>query len=329
MATTGITVLITVTKEDTLRPDVLDNRRCARAVFAVLAEKYKPVVLGIAPGDFRNISALKRKIRLLKPACIFNLFEGFGVDPGKEAVFIKVLTQLGVPFTGNTFKPVLTCSDKSRAKAILARCGIRVPLGIVVKKTLPYSLEGIDFPVFVKPLAEGGSVGVDSSALAADFSRLKEVVAQKIDQFPAGLLVEEFISGNEYNVGFLGNRPYELLGVSVIDYKKYNKFKPFLTYSAKWDTQSGEYRELVPSLEEKLDKSREKRIIALSHKAGVALGCRGYFRVDLREKDGELYVLEVNPNPDINTDSGFLKQAYHKGYTYPQVIEKIVNIALL
>jgi D-alanine-D-alanine ligase len=63
-------------------------------------------------------------------------------------------------------------------------------------------------------------------------------------------------------------------------------------------------------------------------KAGEVMGCRGYFRVDFRERNGEVFILEVNPNPDINTDSGFSRQSAAAGYDYSDMIAKLVEIAL-
>ena len=137
--------------------------------------------------------------------------------------------------------------------------------------------------------------------------------------------MEEFISGKEYNVGLIGNFPYKILGISVTDYSQYKSFSPFLSYSAKWDSNTPEFKKIVPVVNDPIAPGLRKRIIDSAIKAGEVLNCRNYFRVDLRQQGNELFVLDVNPNPDINQDSGFIKQAFYKGYTYGEIIEKIIN----
>ena len=65
----------------------------------------------------------------------------------------------------------------------------------------------------------------------------------------------------------------------------------------------------------------------LAAAAGRALGCRGYFRVDMRERHGILYVLDVNPNPDITPDGGFLRQCREAGFSDEQTVHTILELA--
>ena len=58
------------------------------------------------------------------------------------------------------------------------------------------------------------------------------------------------------------------------------------------------------------------------------MGCRGYFRVDLRERKGRLFILEVNPNPDINTDSGFARQSARRGFAFAGMVARLVDTAM-
>ncbi len=71
-----------------------------------------------------------------------------------------------------------------------------------------------------------------------------------------------------------------------------------------------------------------RRVLEAAAAAGTALGCRSYFRVDLRERDGVPFVLDVNPNPGINTDSGFARQAAAAGLAYPALITAILEDTL-
>lgn len=321
-------VIITVTREDTPRPDVLDNRRCAQSIFDALVADYEPLILDITKRDFKNIPVLKARIKSFKPVCIFNIFEGFSDDSLKEADFTRILASLKIPFTGNGFNAINTCLDKNRVRRILAQNHISVPRGILAKSVKDADKIDFGFPVFIKPNREDASVGIDNHSLVRDKVHLERYLREKVGNFPGGVVVEEFIPGREYNCGFLGNSHFELMNVSVIDYEKYSDFKPFLSYDAKWNQNTPEFKAIIPAIDNHLDEAVRKSIIRLCRKAGHLLGCRGYFRVDLREQNQCLYVLDVNPNPDINVDSGFMRQAYSKGYTFGEVILRMVRSAI-
>lgn len=321
-------VLIAVGLERTERPDVLDVLRCTQSVESVFAEKGVPVEkLFVRTEDFPRLERVREVIHSNLPAKVFNLFEGFSGDAGMEISFARMLENLGVPFTGNTSAALGHCLDKESTKRLLAENAIPVPRGIFLKDLEGCPWSGLEFPLFIKPCFEDGSVGIERDCLVRDEDRLEGILRQKLAEFPRGIILEEFIPGREFNVGFLGTFPYEVLGVSVIDYSRYSSRPPFLHYDSKWDPSCAEYQEILPVLEEGIAPSLRGRLVEMARRAGEALGCRGYFRVDLRERDGLPYVLDVNPNPDINEDSGFARQGRNRGYSYPEVVERILAYA--
>ncbi len=323
-------VVIIIPRERLLRKDMRDIVRCYTCVRrAILKNGFSAVTVGITKKDFLTRGLIKKKIAVFNPCCIFNLFEGFSGDAQKEVDFVEILEEIKIPFSGNGSRTLNACLDKSAAKRIMARRGIAVPAGLHIKALGDLKPELLRYPVFVKPAREDASLGIDDNSLVASKKHLPAIVKDKLRQFSDGVIVEEFLWGKEYSVGFLGNWPYELLGISVIDYSRYKGLPPFLTYNSKWNRQSLEFKKIMPSLKENIDKNIKNRIISLSREAAKALNCRSYFRVDLRQKDNELFVLDVNPNPDINRDSGFMKQAYSKGYGYNQVIGKIIGSLFL
>jgi D-alanine-D-alanine ligase len=188
-------------------------------------------------------------------------------------------------------------------------------------------LAGLKFPVFIKPRAEDASVGIDKNSLIFSKEKLLSILKPRLNKFPAGLLVESFLPGEEYSVAFAGNGPYEILGISVINYSLYKGLLPFLTYASKWEKKAREFKKIQPSRNAEIDKDLKRRIVSISKKAANALGCKGYFRVDLRTKKGKVFIIDVNPNPDINEDSGYIKTACQKGYDYAGIIGKIIQLS--
>ncbi|MDP2923854.1 MAG: ATP-grasp domain-containing protein [Candidatus Omnitrophota bacterium] len=321
-------ILIVVEKEQTQRKDLVDTLRCRDSVEEVFLDKGICVdTLYLEKKDFENLKNIKEKIYNSKADCVFNLFEGFSDDSAKEAEFAEILEEMQVPFTGNPSSTLGLCLDKERTKNILRESKILVPQGKFIKYLEELSVDSFNFPVFIKPCCEDASLGIDKDSLANTKEDLHRTVSKKIKEFPKGLLVEEFLAGKQYSAAFLGDFPYEALGISFIDYSLYKNLPSYFTYASKWDMSCDEFKILMPSVS-KVDDDLKKTIIDIARKTAKTLGCRGYFRVDLRESRGELFVLDVNPNPDINCDSGFMKEAYVKGYTYAIAIEKILALAL-
>jgi D-alanine-D-alanine ligase len=332
-------ILITIAGEKTTRDDICAVSRCKDSVEKVFLKKgIKPEVLFIEKNDFNGTSRLKKKILEINPSCVFNLFEGFSKDPQKEVILAKLLENVKIPFTGNGSFALSACLDKIKAKSILEKNNLPVARGFLVKSLKRNALSGFTFPLFVKPCREDGSCGIHKDSLVYNEEELFSTIEKRLKHFPKGLIVEEFLPGKEYSVAFIGNNYYEALGISEIDYSWHKVFlparkartvsryepSPFLTYEAKWRKKTLDYRSTMPDYEPKITKTLRRDITGLARQAAKALGCRGYFRVDLRENGGKFFIIDINPNPDINRDSGYLKLAYIKGYTYDKIIEKVV-----
>ena len=321
-------IVIAVAREDTKREDVLDSLRCKDSVEQAIKNiGFLTQIFYLDKKSFLNKQQIGKKLQSMNPFCVFNIFEGTCDDSHKEIEFVKILEQTDFSFTGNSSMVLENCFNKNKTKFILAKNSIPVPKGIFVKDLAKVDAVRLELPLFIKPCFEDASLGIDKKSLVTSKVDMRKALKSKIKQFPQGLIVEEFIEGKEYNVGMMGNSSFEVLGISILDYSRHKGLVPFLNYSSKWDKHCKEFKELLPSLNAQTNKFLREKIIELSLKAGKALGCKGYFRVDLREKEGNLFVLDVNPNPDINEDSGFMKQAYSKGYKYQDIVEKIITYA--
>lgn len=321
-------LVIVLAREKESRKDIEDNLRIKRNVSEIYKDKgINTEILYMEETDFNDEEKIKERIKKLNPFCVFNLFEGFGNDAKKEIAFAELMEEMQVPFTGNSSRTLGMCLDKGNVKKLLRKNNIPVPKGIIVKKKDDVDVTKISFPVFIKPCCEDASLGIDKYSLVDNRRDLYKAVGKKLKRFPGGLVVEEFISGREYNAGFLGDYPYEMMGISTIDYSKYKGFLPFLTYRSKWKKGTPEYKMIMPVVLKSFNGRLKERVANTAIKVGKIFKCRSYFRVDFREKEGVFYVLDINPNPDINKDSGFMRQAYTKGYDYKKIVEKIVRFS--
>ena len=314
------------------RTDALAVLGCVESVKkAVSRIGWDESMLWITPWHKKDhFSRTMEDLFLLAPDCVFNLFEGFGDDPFTEYEIAKLMEENNIVFTGNSSDSLYTCLNKRLTSDILSDHGLTVPKGALVKRVTDLKKIDIPLPLFVKPCFRDGSHGIDSDSIVKKASDLKRVVEQKLKTARDGLVLEEFIPGSEYYISCLSGKKAEVLGVSIMEYHRYPGARPFMDYKAKWDVDSDDYKELTPRVIPlgKLSAKMKKEINKLCGDISRIFGCRGYFRVDVREKGGKLYVLDVNPNPDISDDSGFMKQAYSRGYKYHDVIEIMVKNAL-
>ncbi len=320
-------ILAVTGREAFARPDGEDSIRCRdRAASALSAMGYSVEKMDVTPDDMADPGALGRKILGRRCHCVLNFFEGFGGSSYEEVSFAALLDGIGIPFTGNGSSSLGACLDKEEVRSVLRSAGIPVPPGLSVRSAEEIDPTSFVFPLFIKPTEEDGSVGIGPGSLVRDEKELRTSLEQKLKEFPRGVTVESFIDGPEYAVAFIGDYPYRHLAVSVIDYGRFPGLPPYLGYDSKWDRQSPEFS-ISPTLGD-LDREREEKIVEMARAAGKALKCRGPFRVDMREKDGEFFVLDVNPNPDLNDDSGFIRQCLARGIDLPNLMDGLVRSAL-
>jgi D-alanine-D-alanine ligase len=162
-------------------------------------------------------------------------------------------------------------------------------------------------------------------------AELEARVAEVHRVYNQAALVEEYIEGRDITASILGNGPAAVvLPLSGIVYPERYAGPKFLTYDAKWESDSPEFRDAASTCPIELPDDIRAMIMDLAARVYAIMGCRDYARVDFRLKGKTAYVLEVNPNPCISPqDSGFVRAATQAGYTYEQLINKIVEHSLL
>lgn len=260
---------------------------------------------------------------------IVNLCEGFLGVPQHESKIAGLFELLGVPFTGNSSSALSLGQNKFLTKTILEKNGLPVAKG-----QLMFTGEeeiNLNFPLMVKPNEEDGSLGVHSFSLVRSKEKLKEVVAQITSQFGGWALVEEYIDGREFNVALLENRgKFQCLPISEIDFSDLPpEYPKICSYEAKWQEEHFLYHQTPPLCPAPVDPELKLRLEMLALKAAETLECRDYVRVDFRlNKNGELYILEVNPNPDVSLNSGFARALRAQNIPYEEFLRIILNNAL-
>lgn len=270
----------------------------------------------------------RRRLNSLDADLVFNLFEGFCGYPETEALVPEALSELGIPSTGCPGTVIRLALDKAKVKVILKATGIPTPdFQLLNPQTL--HMFRLNYPCIVKPRGEDASHGLTIESVVSNFASLEKQVTVISESYDGGTLVEEFIDGREFNATVLGNSQCNVLPVSEIVYSLPSETPRILTFAAKWEPDSPYFQATKAACPAKTEAKERKHISETALVAFRLLGCQGYARVDMRmDKEGQLNVIEVNPNPDISPDSGAVRQAEEAGMTYTQFIEKIVKLAL-
>jgi D-alanine-D-alanine ligase len=184
----------------------------------------------------------------------------------------------------------------------------------------------------VKPVAEDASVGIDDGAVVSTEAALAERVRFVWREFRQAALVEEFIDGREFHVSLLATSPGEFaaLPISEIAFDGLAEGRPhILGYEAKWDNGATFRQTTALRCPAELDPKIAEILRKTAFGAARAVGLRDYGRVDLRLRDADqaAFVLEVNPNPDLNPECKFMRAAVMSGRSYAETIREIVDRA--
>lgn len=261
---------------------------------------------------------------------IFNLCEGFEGNVEAEALIPALLELLRIPFTGSNHFTLALCLDKVKTKQFLIANDIPTPKFQVFSSSDATLSKSLLFPLIVKPVHEDASIGITLKSVVQTEVELRLQIQHVIDNYHQPALVEEFIDGREINVALMGNgNQIEILPISEIIFDLDPSIPRIIDYESKWVEDSYMFKHTKGVCPAQLDPEIQTKAEDIARKAYQITGCRDYARVDFRIRGSEIFVLEVNPNPGINADSGFFRCAQTSGLTYAQMIQKIIEISLI
>ena len=266
--------------------------------------------LGVDAHAVDGIPALLDEIRDGRLDRVFNILHG---GDGENGVLQGLLEALDVPYTGPGVLGSALTMDKIRTKQLWQAEGlptarfVRMPPGADVEA----AVRELGLPVFIKPSAEGSSVGVFR---VVDEAGLAEALAFARD-YPGELLAEQLVAGGEYTVGILGD--LALPSVQIVP------AGDWYDYHAKYVADDTQY--LCPGLE----GGDEAVLRHLALEAFRAAGCSGWGRVDvMRHADGRFALMEINTAPGMTGHSLVPKAAAHLGIDFAGLCWRILETTL-
>lgn len=300
--------------------------------YEILAEKLTKVGFEAFPLNiFDDINVIFKTIKKEKPDVIFNFMEIFKENSRLEMNLVGLLELLKIPYTGAPALALANCQSKVLAKRLLNSIGIPTPKFMVFKKNLSRYNHKLKFPLMVKPAFEDASVGIENESIVKNNKELKNRIEYIFKYFAQPALVEEFIQGRELNIAILGDKKPKVLPISEIDFTEMpDHLHNIVSYQAKWEPNHEAYHKTIPICPANLNSKIEERAKNIALRSFKYMGCRDYARIDMRlSNDNELFVLEVNPNPDLTEGAGFMRSAEAAGYSYARALKKIVELALM
>lgn len=278
-----------------------------------------------------DLDVIHSAIETWKPDIAFNLLEEFDGVAVYDQHVVSYLELLHLPYTGCNPRGLMLARDKALTKKVLSFHRIpypefiEVPQGRTVRRP-----KWLSFPLIVKSVTEEASLGISQASIVEDDDKLSERVAFIHTSVGSGALIERYIEGREFYVGVIGNGQLQVLPVwELIMDQLPDDAKRIATERVKWSRKYQQKYGITSREADNLPEGKSEEIQHLAKRVYRALGLSGYARIDLRmAADGQLYVLEANPNPQIAEDEDFADSAKETGYAYTELLQEILNVGL-
>lgn len=281
-------------------------------------------------GVHDDLTPIRASIDEFKPTITFNLMEAFADVVVFDQNVVSYLELLKVPYTGCNPRGLTLSRDKALAKKLMAYHRIPVPDFQVVplgaKPKLPKRLQ---YPLIVKSLWYESSTGISQASVVANDDQLAKRVQFIHDTIQTPAIVEEFVDGRELYVGVIGNDRLQTFPVWEMSFSKMpdNNWR-IATERVKWSVKYQKKHGIDTALAT-LPEDQAAKVQHVAKRVYRALDLSGYARIDLRMKEnGELFVIEANPNPQLAQGEDFAESARRAGVPYAKLIERIISLGL-
>ncbi len=274
---------------------------------------------------YLKLYKLKNEIDL-----VFNIAEGLhGKD--RELQIPAMLEMLKIPYTGSSPLTHAFSLNKEKAKEVFIANGIPTPLFQVFKTYQDNLNSNLHYPLIIKPIAEGSSMGITNKSVVYDEASLRKQVKKIIDIFNESVIIEPFLEGREFSVSMLGNPP-KILPIIESDHSILpKKFQAIDSLEVKWYFEDKHLDYLVCPA--KIDKSLQKKLEKISFQVWNSLDVLDWCRIDIRcDRKGNPFVLELNSppgfaSPESSMSSYFPLAGRSAGMDYEKLMSSIIQAA--
>ena len=247
-----------------------------------------------------------------KTDAIFNALHG---KDGEDGVAQSYFEYLKIPYTHSGVISSFNAMNKLISKKIFLKSKIKTPKYFSIDRSYKISaldkklrLKRIFYPVIIKPINEGSSLGVKLCKNKKILLRSIKKLIKKYDY----AMIEQYIPGQEIQVAIINGEP---LGAIELVPKR-----QFYDYKAKY-TKSAKTKHIMPA---RLTKSKYSEVLKIAKKTHNAFKCRGATRADFKFYKGNFYLLEINTQPGMTSLSLVPEIAKYYGINFVQLVKKIL-----
>ena len=282
-------------------------------------------------GASEDLRVIRESIEEYRPHIVFNLLEEFAGQATFDQHVVSYLEMLGVKYTGCNPRGMMIARSKDLAKKLLTYHRIPNPdFHVFSAQRKLHIPRKIQYPLFVKSLTEEASAGITQDSIVSCDKELKERIKYFAEKVGSDVIAESYIDGREFYVSIMGNSrlvvlpPWELLFNNLPE-----RTPRIATRKVKWDSRYRKKYGIDSGLAKNLENGAIEKLQQVAKRTYRALGLSGYARIDMRmDKDGSIYVIEANPNPDIGLEDEFADSAKVAGYDYTDFLNRILSLGI-
>ena len=242
---------------------------------------------------------------------------------GEDGCIQGMLEWMGIPYTGPGVAASAICMDKALTKKVLVQSGIPTPKSLEytkaectdVEKIKNELIKELGIPVVLKSPCQGSSIGV---VIVRDEASVAEAI-EEVFKYGDIMLAEQFVSGVEISVPVVGNDNPEVYPIIEIV-----PTSEFYDFESKYTPGMSEH--IIPA---RISEKATENVNKYAKEAYEKTGCRGVSRIDfIVDENDNPYVIEINTIPGMTATSLVPDSARHLGIEFPQLVDKIVKLAL-
>ncbi len=255
-----------------------------------------------------------KKLKKIKPKLVFNALHG---RYGEDGFVQGILESLKIPYTHSGILSSSLAMNKELSRILFIKNKIKTPKYFLLKNkkenflTKMMKKKGIKFPIVIKPINEGSSLGVSICKNKIQFNKNYIKIKNEYDS----IIVEEYIPGQEIQVAIMGKKP--LGAIELVPKREFYDYKAKYSFKAKT-------KHIMPA---PITKKKYKEVLSLAMKAHKVIKCRGITRSDFRFFKNKFYLLEINTQPGMTNLSLVPEIARYCGISFEKLVDWIVKDA--
>jgi D-alanine-D-alanine ligase len=278
-----------------------------------------------------DLGLIRQANEEFKPHIAFNMLEAFHEVGTFDQNVVSYLELIRLAYSGCNPRGMLLARDKALSKKLLHYHRIAVPeFAVVERGRKPRLGKRLTFPLIVKPQTQESSIGISQASVVNDEAKLTERVQFVHESVGTDAIIEQFVEGRELYCGVIGNQRLQVLPVWEMTFATMPEGQHRIaTERVKWSAKYQARMGVATAEARDLPEGAAEQIQHISRRVYRTLQLSGYARIDIRlDREGRIFVLEANPNPQIARAEDFAQSAEAAGIPYPALLQRILTIGL-